>query len=53
MEVYYQPEEAERAGHYFDTVVGNIHRKVFTPKPGPKICITCDLRSLCMKEGLL
>ena len=53
MEVYYQPEEAEQAGQHFDTIVTSIHRKEFAAKPGQKTCIACDLRSLCMKEGLL
>ncbi|GAC1645970.1 MAG: ATP-dependent DNA helicase [Ktedonobacteraceae bacterium] len=53
MEVHYQPEEAENAGHYFDTIVTRIHSRVFTAKPGSKSCITCDLRSMCMKEGIL
>ncbi len=53
MEVFYEPEEAKRAGHHFDTIVANIHRKEFTATPGPKVCITCDLRSLCMKDGIL
>ena len=53
MEVSYQSEEAEHVSHYFDTIVTSIQRKDFTAKPGAKICITCDLRSICMKEGLL
>ncbi|GAC1689737.1 MAG: ATP-dependent DNA helicase [Ktedonobacteraceae bacterium] len=53
MEVHYQPEEAEQAGYYFDTIVANIHKRAFAAKPGPKSCIACDLRSLCMKEGIL
>lgn len=53
MEVHYQPEEAEVAGHYFDTIVAKIHSRVFTAKPGSKSCIVCDLRSMCMKEGIL
>ena len=53
MEVYYRPEEAEQAGQHFDTIVASIHRQEFPAKPGPKSCVACDLRSLCMKEGLL
>ncbi len=53
MEVYYQPEEVEPVGHYFDTLVANIHSRAFTAKPGPKSCITCELRGICRKEGIL
>lgn len=53
MEVYYQPEEAKRAGRYFDTIVANIHSRAFAAKPGPRSCIACNLRSICMKEGIL
>jgi DNA helicase-2/ATP-dependent DNA helicase PcrA len=53
MEVYYQPEEAEQTSYYFDTIVAKIHKHEFPAKPGPKACIACDLRSLCMKDGSL
>ncbi len=53
MEIRYQPKEAEDAGRHFDEIVASITRQQFEARPGDTICTSCDIRSLCTKEGLL
>ena len=53
MEIRYRPEDAERAGQYFDETVAQIANQQFPATPGPHICTSCDLRNLCVSEGLL
>jgi DNA helicase-2/ATP-dependent DNA helicase PcrA len=51
----YRPERIDEAGRYFDQVVRRIQAEEFrvTHPPEASICKECDLRSLCMAEGLL
>ena len=51
----YRPERIDEAGRYFDEVVARIQGEQFrvTQPPEATICKECDLRSLCLAEGLL
>lgn len=51
----YEPGRVEEAGLYFDETVRRIQNKMFaiTTLPEPGICKECDLRHLCLSEGLL
>ncbi len=53
MEITYHPEETMLAGQHFDTIVANIDRRAFTSTPNVKVCTTCDLRTICRKDGTL
>ena len=54
MEFLYRPDLVDRAGHYFDAVVGKIQAGDFriVNVPERNVCKECDLRSFCSAEGL-
>lgn len=51
----YDPRRVEEAGHHFDDTVRRIQAQEFAVKspPEPAICKECDLRHLCVSEGIL
>lgn len=51
----YQPENIETAVNQFETVVDHIKARRFdvTVPPHPDVCRKCDMRSLCMREGVI
>ncbi len=55
MEIPYHPEKVEAAGRRFDDVVVKIkadqYKVVTTPER--KVCEECDIRSMCVSEGLV
>jgi len=55
MSFKYQPEKAEKYIDDFEKVVMNIQKKNFavTVLPEACICKKCDMRNLCMREGLI
>ena len=55
MAFLYQPEKAEAAVKQFETVVNDIKAKKFTvvTPPHSNICKKCDLRSRCIREGVI
>jgi len=55
MEMAYNPEKVDNAGRRFDGVVANIQAGNFriSNVPEGKVCKECDLRSLCVKDGIL
>lgn len=55
MELPYRPELVAEAGHAFDAVVRQIEGRDFrvVRVPEPKVCRECDLRGLCVADGLL
>lgn len=55
MEIPYACEKVDGAGKRFDDVVGKIKSRDFRVKnvPENKVCKECDLRRLCLTEGLL
>lgn len=55
MELPYDPEAVGEAGRYFDEVVGRIQRQEFAVArpPGPATCKECDLRQLCVNDGII
>lgn len=55
MEFPYRPEMVEEAGRRFDEVVGKIKAKEFKiiQPPEAAICKECDLRPLCLAEGII
>lgn len=52
-EITYRPEETMLAGQHFDTIVANIDQRAFDPTPKVKVCTTCDLRTICRKDGTI
>ena len=55
MEFPYRPELVEQAGSDFDQVVGKIESgdfRILVP-PERKICKECDLRRLCVAQGVI
>lgn len=55
MEFPYHPELVQQAGLHFDAVVGKIKAKDFriVHPPESTICKECDLRILCLTEGII
>jgi DNA helicase-2/ATP-dependent DNA helicase PcrA len=55
MAFLYQPEKAEAAVKQFEAVVNDIRSQKFTvvTPPHPQICKRCDLRSRCIREGII
>ena len=55
MVVPYRPEAVEQVSFDFDEIVSHIQKKQFTViiPPSPTICRGCDIRHLCMKEGII
>jgi len=55
MAFLYQPEKAEAAVKQFEAVVNDIKAQKFTVEipPHPQICKKCDLRSRCIREGII
>jgi DNA helicase-2/ATP-dependent DNA helicase PcrA len=55
MVIPYQHESVEQVSFEFDEIVSLIQQKQFQVKvpPTPKICRGCDIRHLCMKEGII
>lgn len=55
MEFPYDPSEFDAAGRHFDEVVEKIRAEEFgvAAPPDAAICKECDLRSLCVAEGVL
>ncbi len=55
MEMPYKPEKVDDAGRRFDVVVARIQARDFrvTQVPERNICKECDLRGLCIMEGVL
>jgi DNA helicase-2/ATP-dependent DNA helicase PcrA len=51
----YRPERIDEAGRYFDEVVKRIQAEEFevTQPPEAGICKECDLRTLCVEEGVI
>lgn len=51
----YHPERIEEAGRYFDHVVARIQNEDFqvAHPPEPGICKECDLRRLCVNDGII
>jgi len=51
----YQPEKAQAAVKQFEAIVNDIQAQKFTvvTPPHPQICRKCDLRSRCIREGLI
>ncbi len=51
----YQPEKAQTAVKQFEAVVNDIKAQKFTVvnPPHPQICRKCDLRSRCIREGII
>ena len=54
MEIPYRREKVEAAGRRFDGVVSRIKARDFavTRIPEAKVCKECDLRSLCIADGV-
>ncbi len=55
MEFPYRPEMVEEAGRHFDEVVAKIEAndfRILTP-PESRICNECDLRTLCINDGII
>jgi DNA helicase-2/ATP-dependent DNA helicase PcrA len=55
MEMPYSPEKVDSAGQRFDAVVAKIQSGEFqiSSVPERKVCKECDLRSLCVTDGIL
>ena len=55
MEILYRPKNVEAAGQRFDRVVSCIQARDFnvTRKPEAKVCKECDLKTLCVAEGII
>lgn len=55
MILHYDPADVDEAGRHFDETVGHIQRSEFAVSKPPEkaICNECDLRSLCVAEGIL
>jgi len=55
MEFPYRPELVEEAGRHFDEVVAKIESNDFgiIQPPESRICKECDLRALCINEGII
>ena len=51
----YNPQRVEMAGQRFDRLVRSIQACKFevSRQPEPKICSDCDLRMLCLTEGII
>ena len=51
----YVPSRVEEAGRHFDETVRRIEGREFgvTTLPEAGICKECDIRHMCMSEGLL
>jgi ATP-dependent DNA helicase UvrD/PcrA len=51
----YQPENIEAAVAQFEAVVDSIKARNFdvTVPPHPDVCKKCDMRSLCIREGVI
>ena len=51
----YEPDRIDEAGRYFDEVVNRIEAEAFevTHPPESAICKECDLRALCLAEGII
>lgn len=55
MEVPYKDEHVRQVSFYFDDVVAKIKQQKFDVirPPEPEICKACDIRHLCMKQGVI
>lgn len=55
MELPYRPERVAEAGSAFDDVVRKIQDRDFSVVrvPKPRVCKECDLRPLCVADGVL
>lgn len=55
MVVPYRPEAVEQVSFDFDEIVSHIQQKQFTViiPPAPTVCRGCDIRHLCIKEGII
>ncbi len=51
----YQPEKIGKTVTQFETVVNDIKAQKFAVAvpPHPKVCKKCDIRSLCIREGVI
>ncbi len=55
MEIPYSHEDVKQVRVYFDEFVGKVKQRQFDVliPPEPEICGSCNIRYLCMKEGII
>ena len=55
MEIPYSYEDVEQVRVYFDGFVDKIRQQQFDVliPPEPEICGSCNIRRLCMREGII